>query len=400
MKILYIHQYFETPDENGTTRSYWFAKRLIERGHQVTMLTSTHDATTRLAGVYNIEDIKVRYISCNYANEMPVYKKLFSFLFFMTASFFYAIKEKDVDLVFATSTPLTVGFIALLLHKIRRKRYVFEVRDLWPTFPIEIGAIKNILLIKLLKKIEKKIYKHARLIIALSPGMRDGIVEALPAAVDKTIVIPNMSKPDIFYPRENLKDIAAKFNIDLLQFNVIHFGAMGVANGLEYIIEAAKDAMKRSIHSVNFIFLGNGAVKKQLKNEVEKYLLTNVKFIDRENTYVTSEIVNCCNATITSFLNLPVLQTNSPNKLFDSLSAGKPVIVNSAGWTKKLVEEYNCGVFVDPDYPNQLVDAILDLKNDVEKQKEMGKNARDISLRIFDKEILSNKLVDELEAIL
>lgn len=295
---------------------------------------------------------------------------------------------------------MTVGFIALLLHKIRRKRYVFEVRDLWPTFPIEIGAIKNILLIKLLKKIEKKIYKHARLIIALSPGMRDGIVEALPAAVDKTIVIPNMSKPDIFYPRENLKDIAAKFNIDLLQFNVIHFGAMGVANGLEYIIEAAKDAMKRSIHSVNFIFLGNGAVKKQLKNEVEKYLLTNVKFIDRENTYVTSEIVNCCNATITSFLNLPVLQTNSPNKLFDSLSAGKPVIVNSAGWTKKLVEEYNCGVFVDPDYPNQLVDAILDLKNDVEKQKEMGKNARDISLRIFDKEILSNKLVDELEAIL
>lgn len=88
MKILYIHQYFVTPDENGTTRSYWFAKRLIERGHQVTMLTSTHDATTRLAGVYNIEDIKVRYISCNYANEMPVYKKLFSFLFFMTASFF------------------------------------------------------------------------------------------------------------------------------------------------------------------------------------------------------------------------------------------------------------------------------------------------------------------------
>ena len=395
MKVLYIHQYFVHPSEPGGNRSYWIAKELVKRGHHVTMITSSNKRHE--PGRVDVDGIDVVYVkNPAYDNYMSVLKKLWAFVAFIGNAYKAAAKEKNVDIVFATSTPLTVGAIALWLKSRKKWRYVFEVRDLWPEFPIEIGAIKNGVLIWLLRKFEKRIYDKSEHVVALSPGMKEGVMKA-GITEEKVSMIPNMAKPDMFYPHEPNMEIAKQFGIDLTKFNVIHFGSMGRANGLQYIIEASKCLKDKGDDTVRFLFMGSGATEPVIKQLAEDYGLENVQFLGSHKMDVVSEVVNCCDASITTFLNLPVLKTNSPNKLFDSLSAGKPIIVNSAGWTKKMVEENRCGFYADPTDPNELANKILFYKDMKKDLKEMGENARRLSLEVYDKDILSGKVADVLE---
>ena len=172
---------------------------------------------------------------------------------------------------------------------------------------------------------------------------------------------------------------------------------MGKANGLEYLIETARLLKEQGIQDVNFIFLGDGATLPMLKDLVNRYHLDNVKFLGNHKMDVVSEVVNCCDVSITSFLDLPILQTNSPNKLFDSLSAGKPIIVNSSGWTKDLVEKEDCGCYVNPKDAQSFVNKILEIKDNKDLLDRWGKNARSLSLSSFDKSLLSCKMADVVE---
>lgn len=395
MKILYIHQYFVIPSEPGGTRSYWIAKELVKRGHQVIMITSAKKAHPE--GRENIDGIDVVYVkNPAYNNYMSTPRKIWSFFAFIFNAIKAAKKENDVDIVFATSTPLTVGGIALWLKARKKWKYVFEVRDLWPEFPIEIGAIKNKFAIWGLRKFEKQIYDKAEHVVALSPGMKKGVMKAgTPEA--KVSMIPNMAKPDKFYPHEKNMEVAKQFGIDTTKFNVIHFGSMGRANGLRYIIEAAKRLRDKGDDTVRYIFMGSGATEPVIKKLAEDYGLHNVQFLGSHKMDVVAEVVNLCDASITTFLNLPVLKTNSPNKLFDSLSAGIPIIVNSAGWTKDMVEQEKCGFFCDPEKPEELAEKLLFYKDDKETLEMWGKNARRLSVEVYDKDILSAQVADVLE---
>lgn len=395
MKIIYIHQYFTLPSEPGGTRSYWISRALAERGDKVVMITSTNKFHPE-AKIENIDGIEVHYVKNDYSNYMSKIAKLKSFVRFFVKSINEAKKEKDVDIVFATSTPLTVGGVALALKRLKKWPYVFEVRDLWPEFPIQIGAIRNKMLQKLLRKFEKRIYDRSNHVVALSPGMKAGVIAA-GTPEEKVTMVPNMSKPEEFFPHEPDIKIAEEFGINLYKFNIIHFGSMGRANGLQYIIEAAKIARERGIKDVEFLFMGDGATLPELQKLTEEYDLENVKFLGNHPMKTVSEVVNLCDASITSFLNLPILQTNSPNKLFDSLSAGKPIIVNSAGWTKDLVEQDDCGFFVDPDSPADFVDKILLYKDDKDRLKRWGENARKLSETTFNRSILANKVAEVIE---
>ncbi len=393
MKVLYIHQYFRTPETSGVTRSYWFSKKLIENGIDVTVISAMTHASHE-----NIEGIDVYFLDNPYSQSFGKVKKVLAFLKFVVKAIWKGLRQKKVDLVYATSTPLTVGFIALVLKKLKGWKYVFEVRDLWPEFPIQVGAITNPVAIKLLRKLEKSIYKNAEHVVALSPGMEEGVLKC-GVPKEKVSVIPNMSKPDLFYPRERKDADFEKYNIPKGKFNVLHAGAMGVANGLDYIIKAAvilQNDLKE--HSINFIFAGGGATLPALQRMVEEKNLHNVKFLGHYNTEGISDIMNLCDVSVVSFKNLPILYTNSPNKLFDSLSAGKPVIVKSAGWTKDIVEEHHCGFYVNPDDPKDLASQLIMIKDKKNELDEMGKNARRIAVEIYDKSILSEMFFQVIKA--
>lgn len=392
MKILYIHQYFCTPKEPGGTRSYWIAQALVKKGYGVTMITTSSAVQRREEK--SIDGINVIYLKEEYHQNMTILRRLKAFFGFAWKSLKEANRQ-DADLIIATSTPLTVGIPALFMKFFWKVPYIFEVRDLWPEVPIQMGALRNPILIKIARYFEQIIYKNAKHVIALSPGMLDGILKYIPR--ERTSMIPNMAKKDEFWPRE--KDTALIEQLELSQetLKVIHFGALGIANGASTIIESAN--LMKADKTVEFIFVGGGATEKTLKKLCKEYGLENVKFIGRFSMLLMSEIVNFCDVSLVSFKNLPILYTNSPNKLFDSLSAGKPIIVNSAGWTKELVEQHHCGYYYDPNNPKQLVEKIKYLQANPEEVKILGKNARRLAENKYDKSILCNQFVHVVENI-
>jgi len=356
------------------------------------MITSSIDISKKIERK-KIDGINVIYIKEDYQQSMSIRQRLKAFLSFMFKASRLAMKQKDIDLVIATSTPLTVGVPALILKWFKGIPYVFEVRDLWPEVPIQMGAIRNKLLIRIMRRFEKSIYKNAKHIIALSPGMLEGVLKYVPK--EKTTMIPNMSKIDEFWPRDKNLELEKSLGLKLESFKIIHFGAIGLANGVHTIIESAK--LLNSDKTVEFIFVGGGAIKEQLINKCKDLGLSNVKFLGKFPMQETSEIVNLCDVSIVSFLDLPILYTNSPNKLFDSLSAGKPIIVNSSGWTKEIVEKNNCGFYVDPNRPKELVNKIRLLQNDTALIKQMGENARNLAKDKYDKGLLCKQFADTIE---
>ncbi|WP_010249573.1 glycosyltransferase family 4 protein [Myroides injenensis] len=394
MNILYIHQYFITPKEPGGTRSYWIAQEMIKHGHNVTMITSSTKYKEKVIEMF-VDGIKVIYINEEYSQNMSIAQRFKAFLSFMYKSSKIALRQKDIDLLFATSTPLTIGVPALIMKMFKKVPYVFEVRDLWPEVPIQMGALRNPIVRSLALRLEKTIYNNARHVIALSPGMCDGVLKYIDKS--KVSMVPNMSKIDEFWPRPYNFSLMESLGIKKEIFKVIHFGALGKANGADSIIEAAK--LLKDNTSIHFLFIGGGSTEQDLKEKCIEFDLTNVKFLGKFPMNKTSEIVNFSDVSIVSFLDLPILYTNSPNKLFDSLSAGKPIIVNSAGWTKDLVEEYRCGFYVNPNVPQELVDRILELQANPDSVREMGEKSRWLAENKFDKSILTKQIVQIIESL-
>ncbi|MHA6727089.1 glycosyltransferase family 4 protein [Chryseobacterium sp. A301] len=394
MKILYIHQYFVTPKEPGGTRSYWIAQELIRNGYNVTMITSSSKFDEKMKRV-NVDGIDVIYVKEGYDQNMSVMKRLTAFMSFMYKASRIAIVEKDVDLVIATSTPLTIGIPALLLKWFKRIPYIFEVRDLWPEVPIQMGALNNTTIRRIALYLEKLLYKNARHVVALSPGMQHGVIKYI--SKNKTSMIPNMAKINEFWPRVKDYQLIDQLGLEEKSFKIIHFGSLGIANGADTIIESAK--ILKDDNSIEFLFVGGGSTEAQLIEECRLNELNNVKFLGKFSMSETSAIVNIADASIISFKNLPILYTNSPNKLFDSLSAGKPIIVNSAGWTKDIAEEFNCGVYVNPEKPQDLVEKIKYLQNHPEVVKEMGLNSRALAENKYDKSILTKEFVEVVQNV-
>lgn len=402
--ILYINQYFKHPGEPGVGRSYWIAQALIDSGYNVTMLAhknTRHDFVSKdvpdVEEVY-IDRIRVIYVKNEYDNSMNTKERIKSFLRFMFKSSRIALKLKDIDLVIATSTPLTVAVPALLRKKLKKTPYIFEVRDLWPEGPIQMGFIKNKFVVKFLKWLEKITYKNAIHVVALSPGMKDGVAKYINK--DNISLIPNMAKIDKFGISEINFELLEKYNLKRDTFKVVYFGTLGLANAIPYILESIKILNEDYKDEIEFIFLGHGKFEAEIDDFINKNKFSNVKRIGRSKLSTVSDIVNFSDVSLVTFSDIPILSTNSPNKFFDSLSAGKPIIVNSPGWTKDIIENYNCGLFASPNDPKDLANKISFLKNNPIIAKEMGENSRKLAENKYDKSILTKKFVQLVDKLI
>jgi len=394
MHILYIHQYFTTPEEGGGTRSYEFSRSLVKRGHNVTILTGSklNDSLVnekKKTDKY-IEGVHVIYLKTPYSNYMPFKKRLYSFVDFNLRATLVGIRLKKYDLIFATSTPLTVAIPGIILSFLRRVPMIFEVRDLWPEVPIQMGVIKNFLLIKILRWFEAFTYRHSNHIIALSPGMVKGVL-ATGVSRNKVTMIPNFCNLDFFKPKKsNINDL------EKLEYNnnpiIAYCGAISYANNLELIIYAAEKLQEMS-NPVIFVIAGEGMLKPKLEELAKVKKLKNVIFLGKINKYEVVELYRKAIACLVLFKNLPILSTNSPNKFFDAISAGKPIITNMGGWIGKLVENYKIGFSLENDNPQAIVEAIEILTNMNKNQlEEMRKNARKLAVEKFNSDDMTDKL--------
>ncbi|MCZ6901044.1 MAG: glycosyltransferase family 4 protein [Bacteroidetes bacterium] len=380
MHILIIHQYFLTPETGGAIRSYFLAKGLSAQGHKISIITS---GNRKRYEVTNIDDIEVHYLPVSYHNRFSKRQRIVSFLRYTWFCTLMAPKIKNVDLVYVISSPLTVGFPALWLNIFYSKPFVFEVGDLWPQAPIEFGVIKNLFIKKFLYSFENKVYKSAWKIVALSPPIKDYILNKVPEA--EVEVIPNMADINFY------NSVSCDFPTDMNNpFVISYFGAISEANNIEDIILLAVQQPKEN--NIIFQIMGDGKDAEKIKEMAKDYGLAKVIFFPFGNRDEVLEKMNASQAIIITYKDLPVLSTGSPNKLFDGLAAGKLIIINFKGWIKELIESNKCGyqyLVGDAEDFNRKIKPFL---TDQDLLKTFQENARKLAEEKFSKERLIRKL--------
>lgn len=397
MKILYLHQHFSTPHGAAGTRSYEFSKELIKRGHSVTILCGSYwIADTGLNHPFKnnlregiVDGIHVKEIDLQYSNSDNFIKRSMTFFRFSWEGVIMALFS-DYDICFASSTPLTAGIPGIFSRFIRRKPFVFEIRDLWPELPKAMKVIKNPIILKIMELLEILLYKSSTSCIGLSPGIVEGIQKKVPDK--RVIMIPNGC--DLSLNR------IAKKNKDESKFKAAFTGAHGYANGLNDVLDVAQLLLKKNEKDIVFEFIGDGVLKPQLVERVRKEGLTNCVFL---NPKPKKELFKYLQLEVDIGLmileNIPSFYYGtSPNKFFDYISLGLPVLNNYPGWLADLINQNNCGLVVPPKNPLKFAEAILTLKNDRKKVSVMRQNAMELSKSQFDRKYLSKSFVDYLES--
>ncbi len=360
-RVLYIHQYFRTPQEGGAIRSYFIATALVQRGFRVELITAYHAKCE----VKEIEGVRVHYLPVHYSNDMRPLRRYWAFLKFVYYAIHLSAKLPKPDLAYVSSTPLTVGIIGLWLRRFRSIPYFFEVRDLWPTAPIQLGIMRSKVMRRLAESLEKASYKNAEHLVALSPGIRDGILSRVENA--HVSVIPNMADVDFFEQK-------APTIHDQWPFEIGYFGAMGMANGLQYIVDIAEACQSLDL-SVRFTLMGEGSEKQKLADAIQQKKLRNISLLPPADRQFTRQKMWEADACLVSFLKFPVMETCSPNKFFDALAAGKLCLVNTNGWLRELVEDNACGLYFDPEDPESFPSLIEPFIRDRERLRKYQKNA-------------------------
>ncbi|HHF2857153.1 TPA: glycosyltransferase family 4 protein [Vibrio diabolicus] len=397
MNILYFHQHFSTPKGSTGIRSYEMAKRLIHNGHSVTMVCGTYGGgetglesefiSGKREGV--VDGIRIIEFDLAYSNSDGFLKRSMTFVKFALKSIGLAFTEK-YDVLFATTTPLTAGIPGIFARWFRGKPFVFEVRDLWPELPKEMGVIKNPIILGLMSLLEWASYRSANRCIGLSPGIVEGIKKR-GVPTDKIAMVPNGCDLSIFtQPGEPWRPEGVTQE-DLM---AVFTGTHGMANGLDAVLDAATELQSRGRNDIKLVLVGQGKLKPQLEAKAQEMQLNNVVFHPPVNKQKLAGLMASADVGMQVLANIPAFYYGtSPNKFFDYISAGLPVINNYPGWLAGMIEDSQCGFTVAPENPQVFANALEQAADDREALINMGASARQLAESQFDRQLLADRWV-------
>ena len=381
----------------------YFAKALVQKGHTVTIVCGSYQAAiTGLDSLFNkgvrrgtIDGINIIEFDLSYANKDTLLKRSLIFLNYVRKSL-RLIYSEPYDLIFATSTPLTAGIPGVISRIFKRKPFVFEVRDLWPELPRAVGVIKNPVILGILSLLEWCSYRASNRLIGLSPGIIEGIARR-----------SQKNKPIAFIPNGcdfNIFDQEAKpwrpAEIKEKDFLALYAGTHGISNGLSVVLDVALVLKKRSRNDIKILFVGEGMEKQALKLRAKNEELDNIIFHDSVSKLKLVGLMKSSNIGLQLLKNIPAFyHGTSPNKFFDYISAGLPVLNNYPGWLAGLIAEYQCGYVVPPDNVAAFADA-LENAADHGQLDQMGANGLRLAHENFNRTVLAQDFVGFLEGAL
>jgi glycosyltransferase involved in cell wall biosynthesis len=405
VRVLYIDSKFAIPGRFAPTRAYSLARRFVERGHTVTMIGRDPsgiqgNGSGRKSGFVSresVDGIDVVSLNVPYRNDYSKYRRIASYAGFMASATAAGALISRHDVVYASSIPLTIGIPGVTTSKLKRAPFVFELQDVWPAVPIGLGALTNPREIALAERLERTLYRNAAKIVVCSGTQRELVLETgVPA--DKVVVIPNFAETELFRP--DVVDEGWRASLGLEgNFVALYTGGMGRSSGIQQLFDAAVALHERGDREIVLVAYGRGSERPRLEAEARERGLENLRFegiVERDRI---AGIVGASDVTLTLFAPFKVLEQNSPNKFFDSLAAGKPVVVNLDGWLRGLVEEHDAGVYVPGGDGPALADALIDLARRRGELAAMGHNGRALAEREFSRDLLADRTTDLLEDV-
>jgi glycosyltransferase involved in cell wall biosynthesis len=388
LHILLIHQAFAALDEPGGTRHYELARFLAERGHHVTVIASPVSYLTG-KNTWNRDELGSVTILRAYtypALHRSFVHRVFSFISFMTSSFWMGLKVRPVDLVWGTSPPIFQGVTAWALARLKQVPFLFEVRDLWPAFAIQVGVLRNPLLVRASLWLERFLYQHADRLIVNSPGFIEHVQQR---GAKQVTLIPNGADTRMFDPAADGAAFRGAHGLEG-KFVILYAGAHGMSNDLGVVLEAADRLRSRA--DIAIVLLGDGKDKPALLRRAGELNLSNVHFLASIPKIEMPTALAASNACLAILKPVPLYATVYPNKVFDYMAAGRAVILAIDGVMREVIESAEAGIFVPPGDSAALAEAIRSLADDPARAEAMGRNGRQHVEAYFDRLALAAQL--------
>jgi len=397
MRVLYFHQHFSTLQGSAGTRSYEMARALLREGHRVTMVCGSYaQGNTGLSGAFErgkrrgtVDEIDIIEFDLNYSNEMGFLARVGVFVKFALGSVWLALRE-PADVVFATTTPLTAGIPGVVARLFGRRPFVFEVRDLWPELPKAMGIIRNPLVLGLMSALEWVSYRAAHRMIGLSPGIVEGIARR-GVSKDRIALVPNGCDLDLFtgsneaWRPEGVRDD---------QLLAVYSGTHGKANGLGAVLDMAAALKTLRRDDIRIVLVGQGREKLGLVERATREGLDNIIFLEPVPKARLCGLLAGADLGLQCLKNVPAFYYGtSPNKFFDYIAAGLPVLNNYPGWLQDIIIKYDCGYAIPPDNPQAFAEALVSASEDKAAQQQKGINAHALAVAEFSRKKLAKDWV-------
>ena len=389
MHTLLIHQAFAAASDPGGTRHLELARYVVESGDKVTIVASdvnygTGERVTprpRLVTEENLDGVRILRSYTQAWVRRSYLLRVSAFLTFMVTTTVNGLKAGPVDLVMGTSPPIFQALSAWLVAAIRRKPFLLEIRDLWPEFAIDIGLLKNPVLIALSRRVERFLYDRATHLLVNSPAYRTYLIEkGVPP--EKVTLIANGVEAKLFSARNDSALVRIGFSLQN-KFVVTYAGALGMANDLDTLIRAADRLRSRT--DIHFLLVGDGKERERLQAEVSRRALENITFAGPRPKQQIPEVLAASDACVAILKNIPMFRTTYPNKVFDYMAAGRPTVLAIDGVIRDVIEASQGGIFSPPGDDAALAGAIRKLADDPARARQMGTAAREYVVRNFNR---------------
>lgn len=391
MRITYIHQHFVLPGEPGGSRPYEFARRMAAAGHEVTMICGRDEAMDK-----TVDGIHVRRLAIPYRNEMSKRERIVSFFNFLVRASAVAARV-PADVIYASSTPLTVAVPGIVAKFTQRAPLVAEIRDLWPEVPIKLGYLNNPMAIFLAKQLEKAFYAASSEVVALSPSMADGVKEVAPKK--RVTVIPNASDFERFdVPAEQRAAFRKEqgWGDDVV---AVYAGGFGMSYQLEWLVDLAAQLRRDGVENVRFVLLGQGSDSDALYQRAENAGLdADAMFLGRQPKEDVAKYVSAADIALSPLRDDPCLEGNSLNKVFDAMAASRPVVFNHGGWLEEAATEHDAGWRLSRDIPTA-AKRFAEIISDRDEMRAAGQRNRELGEKRFARDSLYNQLIEVLNRV-
>lgn len=363
--IYWVNQFAVPPDQPGGTRHFDFASELQRRGHRVRIIASDLNLATRTYSrrngtrdirplSENIRDVRFTWLTAG-SYRSNNWRRVASMVVFGLATFQHLMRvERDRATVFVGSSPqLFAALGTWAAARLRRVPFVFEVRDMWPESYSEVSGRDTGPEVAMLRFIADLLYKQAAAIIVLANSNVDRICER-GVARSKIVLIPNGVDIDAFIEGGHGPDLSTPGT-----FTFVYAGAHGPANDLETVVRAARDLQERGRDDIRIVLLGDGSSKEELIQLSRELGLANVRFVDPVPKDQVAATLRSADAGLMILAPVDLFTYGvSPNKLFDYMGAGLPVLTNVAGLVSDIVTRADVGITVAPGDPKALAEGM------------------------------------------
>jgi len=406
MRILFLTHYFPPEGNAPASRVYEMSKRWVRDGHHVQVITCAPNYpdgivyegyANRLVQHEWMGGIGVTRIWTYLAPNTGTYGRIANYLSYMVSAALAAMLAKPFDVVIATSPQFFCGWAGVLVHKLARRPFILEIRDIWPEGIVTVGALSNRRVIRVLEALEVKLYRLATQIVAVGEGYKSEIA-AKGIEARKIAVITNGADLDVYYPREPDGDLQSALGLQG-KFVCSYNGNIGMTSGLDVVLRAARLLQARRRTDIQFVLVGDGAARKELEDEARRSALDTVLFVGRQAKDAMPRFLSISDVCLVHLKRRRLFKATLPSKMFEAMAMGKAIVLGVEGSAAEVLREADAGICIEPENEHALVEAIESLADDDERRAAYGRNGYEHVRRFYSRDMLAREYLRVIQEL-